>query len=168
MDQHPALAYAPQPREASFGHSAHWGLASLLMGAVVLILVPLFLLLFITGTDRLWNNPRLDAKAMQLTTIGSTGVVIALVALGVLAFLFGIAGIISAVVRGQPAGLPLAGTLMSLAAMAFAIVLFLATLRLGDELKKNFDPKRAVTSHATHFGLATGVSASLPHSAQLR
>jgi hypothetical protein len=149
VDPHAAVGYIPPGPAPSGGHSGHWGLASLLTAGVVLIAVPLFLTAFVNGTNQLWNNPRFDEKAMKLVTLGSTAVVLALVALAVLAFLFGIAGIIAAMARGQPSGLPLAGTLVSLAAMVFAIVLMLATFRLADELQKNFDRKRGSGAQPT-------------------
>jgi hypothetical protein len=156
-------------------------LASLVMGSVVLILVPLFFLTFILGTDLVLNKDWFDDPALKLTTIGSWVIVCSLVGLGLFGFIFGIVGMVSGLVRTQPAGLAVAGTLMSLVAMVFAIVLMLATFRLTDELKKRVRKPQRVDAaamlsrkrprsenHFLGFGFSMGVSSSLPHSAQLR
>jgi hypothetical protein len=169
-------------RAVSTAHSGHWGLASLLMGSVVLILVPLFFLVFFTGAREAWNNPRFDATAMRLASIGSLVIAFSLVGLGLFGFLFGIVGIVSGLVRTQPGGLAVAGTLVCLIAMVLAIILMLATFRLNDELKKRVESRTqgrapadaapvlgpSAGGYSLGFGFSTGVSEALPHSAQLR
>ncbi len=139
MDPQPGIAFLGEPRPPATGHSGQWGLASLLMGGVVLILVPLFLLVFFTGTQLAWNNPSFDDKAMSLASLGSTAIVGGLAGLAVFGFIFGIIGLVSGLVRGQPGGLALGGTLTCLVAMVLAIILLLATFRLAGELKKRVE-----------------------------
>ena len=148
MQPYPVQPYIESHRAVSTAHSGHWGLASLVMGSVVLILVPLFFLTFILGTDLVLNKDWFDDPALKLTTIGSWVIVCSLVGLGLFGFIFGIVGMVSGLVRTQPAGLAVAGTLVSLVAMVFAIVLMLATFRLTDELKKRVRKAQRVDAAA--------------------
>jgi hypothetical protein len=137
----PNYGYLPEPRVPATTHSGQWGLASLLMSIVILLLVPIFLMVFFVGTNLAWSNPHFDAAAMRLAYIGSMVIVFSLVGLGLLAFLFGIIGMISGMVRGQPGGLSIGGTLTSLVAMVLAIILMLATFRLVEDLRKHVDQR---------------------------
>jgi hypothetical protein len=125
------------PRPASTAHSGHWGLAALFIGGVVLLMVPLLLLPFFLGTALAWNNPDFDDSAMSLAATGSTVLVSCLIGVSVLALACGILGLTSALFRGQPAGLPVAGTLLSGAGLVFSIILMIVTVRLQTDLEKN-------------------------------
>jgi predicted Kef-type K+ transport protein len=147
------------------------------MGGIVLILVPLFFIVFFIGAHLVWQDPKFDAQVFKLVSIGSLVIVCSLVGLGLFGFIFGIVGMVSGLVRTQPGGLAVAGTLVCLVAMVLAIILMLATFRLSDDLKKKVEsrpqsaaPPGTATARAYFFGrgFSTGVSAALPHSAQLR
>jgi hypothetical protein len=141
LERYPTTAYPEPPRAVSSAHSGHWGLASLLIGSVVVIAVPIFLMAFVIGANLAGTTSHFDDKAMQLTSIATLVIVLSLVGLGLFGFIFGIVGMVSGLVRTQPGGLAMAGTLVSLVAMVFAIVLMLATFRLTDELKKMVDKR---------------------------
>jgi hypothetical protein len=127
------------PRPVSTAHSGHWGLAALFIGGVVLLLVPLLLLPFFLGTALAWSNPDFDDSAMSLAATGSTVMVSCLIGLSVLALGCGLLGLASVLFRGQPAGLPVAGTLLGIVGLAFSIILMIVTLRLQTELQRNHD-----------------------------
>jgi hypothetical protein len=122
-------------------HAGQWGLASLLMSLVVLLLVPLFLLVFLLLTMWIWDKTFFDAASMKLTSVASTIIVLGLVGLGLFSFLFGIIGMVSAMVRGQPGGLAVAGSIVSLVALVLAIILMMATFRLMGELQKQVETR---------------------------
>jgi hypothetical protein len=131
------LVVSPGPRPVSTAHSGHWGLAALFIGGVVLLMVPLLLLPFFLGTALAWNNPDFDDSAMSLAAIGSTVLVSCLIGMSILAMACGILGLTSALFRSQPAGLPVAGTILSAASLAFSIILMIVTVRLQTDLEKN-------------------------------
>src|SRR5262249_16549597 len=111
----------PQTRPTSTTHAGQWGLASLLTGGVIPILVPLFLLVFFHLTGMILDRRMFDSASMKLLSTAGTVVVLGLVGLGVFSFLFGIIGMLSALIRGQPGGLAVAGSVVSLVGLVLAI-----------------------------------------------
>jgi hypothetical protein len=139
LDQQPPYGYGLAPQPAASTHAGQWGLASLLMGLVILLLVPLFFLVFLHLTTLIWDKAFFDSSSMKLTSLASTIIVLGLVGLGLFSFLFGIIGMVSAMVRGQPGGLAVAGSIVSLAALVLAIIVMMATFRLMNDLQKHVE-----------------------------
>jgi hypothetical protein len=106
---------------AVYRHAGEWGLASLIMGGVLALMAPMTLVFNLI----LWLN--FDrAIEPSLRTLARQGGMAAVAGIGLLCLLsvgFGIKGWRSAVATGQPAGLGVAGTLVSLmATLAWVIV----------------------------------------------
>jgi hypothetical protein len=99
------------------GHGAQWGLASLWLGGLVLLLAPLTLIVNILMAAL---GPQGLHMAQPETRLASYGLLVAVglvLLLGLAGLAFGIIALSSARGRGQPAGLPLAGILVSLVAL---------------------------------------------------
>jgi hypothetical protein len=101
--------------------------------------VPLFLLVFFLLARWILDLPEFDANDMKLTSLVSTVTVLGLVGLGLFSFLFGLIGMISALSRGQPGGLAVAGSLVSLVALVLAIFLMIASFRVMNGLQKRVE-----------------------------
>ena len=112
----------PEPAGSAMSrHAAEWGLASLLTGGGVLLATPtvmVFAVIFwingreIVGTAADWAN--------KLVVVGAVVAALVLIALAGFSLAIGIRALQSAAQRRQPAGLPLAGTMVS----AVALLLF--------------------------------------------
>jgi hypothetical protein len=142
VSSHPGYPYGHDPRPVSTSHSGQWGLASLLTGLGVLLLVPLLLIVFFLLLNTIWDSKKNDDATVKLITTAVYVVVLGLVGLGVLSFLFGIIGMVSALVRGQPGGLSVAGSVVSLVALVLAIILMLGSFRILTDFKKHVETIR--------------------------
>jgi hypothetical protein len=99
---------------------AEWGMASLITGSVLVLIAPITLLFNLW----LWLG-RQEAIPHEHRSLAYTGAVIALAVIGVLALssvIFGLRGLVGAFISRQPAGLPLAGVCMSLAAVVLWLI----------------------------------------------
>jgi hypothetical protein len=113
----PPAAAAPTPANR---HAAEWGLASLLLAgfsAVVAVLTVLFGTLYDAHLNQI--GPR--GAGLMATIVFSVLITLMFWALSVASVLFGLVALRSSGRDGQPAGLPLAGLLLS------AVVLLLWT-----------------------------------------
>jgi hypothetical protein len=123
---------SPEPAASPMSrHAAEWGLASLLGGGIVLLCIPVFsvfdLLYWVLGrqvvsTAKDW--------AMGLVYIGAVGASILAISLAAASLAIGIRALVSASRRQQPAGLALAGTLMSAAALLVTTCMAVGSLMI--------------------------------------
>ena len=101
-------------------HAAEWGLASLLMGGILAILAPIVLIFNLI----FWlNGPRVIAPPDMHLAYKAVIAGLALIALlCLLSLIFGIKAWRSARINYQPAGLGVAGTLISLLALLLWVI----------------------------------------------
>jgi hypothetical protein len=123
------------------GHSGQWGLASILLAALVLLLFPMMVLAIFAAMTGAYHDAFLESRDIDLAIWATWAMVGGMAALAVFALLCGLMGLGAAVRRGQPAGLSLAGTVVALAAVAVCIPLILATLR-GAEWARELQKER--------------------------
>jgi hypothetical protein len=113
------------PLDAAAGpmsrHAAEWGLAALLTGGVLTIIAPVMLLFNLL----LWNGQgsNLSTSDLRLALVGGVIGVLSVVGLCIVSLTIGGRAIQSALTRRQPAGLALAGSLVS----AVALILWIIT-----------------------------------------
>jgi hypothetical protein len=130
---------------AQGNHSGQWGLASILLGSLVIILFPMMVALMLaTMIAMVWD----DANKSQDVDLGVNAaylVVFGLFGIAVVGLLCGLFGLATALFRWQPFGLSLAGTVTSVVALAVAGVLVLIMLRsvewTRDYQKTHYDSK---------------------------
>jgi len=101
--------------------AAEWGLASLLMGSVFMLLCPLTLLVWasvISVHEKRWDKPSVNTicTALIVTEFG----VLVLILVGVV---FGLVGWSTARTERAPAALPVAGTMLGLMTLLFWIII---------------------------------------------
>jgi hypothetical protein len=112
------------------GHAAEWGLASLITGAVLFLAAPITLLLAV----QVWRFADQTPKVVHLHAwLARVGVVVVLL-LAVASVTFGAVGIRSATRCRQPAGLSVAGLLLSLAAFALWTITAIGLLNTTESL----------------------------------
>lgn len=97
---------------ADVRHAAEWGLASLLLSGVSAV-VALLTVLFGTIYYANFIQVRPGRGEATLTVVFTGAIALLFSALSVASVFFGVIGLRSAGARRQPAGLPLAGTLLS-------------------------------------------------------
>jgi hypothetical protein len=110
-------------------HAAEWGLASLLCGGIMLMCMPplvVFDLLF-------WLHGRevvgtAAAAAMAIVYLGMYVSAIVVIGLSLVGLVIGIRALLSASRHRQPAGLALAGTVISAAALVTTILMSVGTI----------------------------------------
>jgi hypothetical protein len=113
-------------------HSGQWGLASILLSSLVIILFPMIVVLMLAVTIALAQGEGETSGDVDLGCNAAYLVVFGLCGIAVLAFLCGLFGLATALFRWQPFGLPLAGTVTAVVALASAGVLVLIMLRCVD------------------------------------
>ena len=110
-------------------HAADWGLASLLCGGIMLLCLPPFvvfdLLFWLHGREAV---DKASAAAMSLVYLGMYIGAIVLIGLSLGSLTIGIRALVSASRHRQPAGLALAGTAISAAALVTTIVFSIGTI----------------------------------------
>jgi hypothetical protein len=122
-------------RTTNGNHAGQWGLAALLLSALVLILFPLLVGLLFASMVGAYNNAFLKSEDLDLGISGGWAVVGGVAALAVLALACGVIGLVAAGRRGQPLGLSLAGTIIAVVAVVAGVVLLLAGQRTGEWLR---------------------------------
>jgi hypothetical protein len=132
MSDHPRETIpAPLPNH----HAAEWGLASLLLAGFLLftaLLTLLFGVLYNASLPQLRPSP----SDVRLTVNLSTAVIGLLTGLSVASVVFAIVGLRSAVVRRQPAGLSLAGMLLSLVVMLLWTAIVIGLVGIIDDFSR--------------------------------
>ncbi len=109
----PETAASPMSR-----HAAEWGLASLLTGGFLLLVtavIVVFNLEFWNTGDHVVSIAA--SWAMKLVVVGAVIAALVLIAVGAASLAIGIRALQSAARRRQPAGLAVAGTMVSAAAL---------------------------------------------------
>jgi hypothetical protein len=126
-------------------HSGHWGLASLLMGGLVIILFPMIVALMLAVIIAMVEDNANTSRDVDLGVNAAHVVVLGLFGIAVFAVLCGLFGLATSLFRWQPFGLSLAGTVTSLVALATAGMLVLIMLRCvewtRDYQKTNYDSR---------------------------
>lgn len=124
-------------------HSGQWGLAGLLLALAVVLFFPLMCFLLAGAMTGVANDDYLVTRDIALGVLAVqllAGGVLLLAAFGLLC---GVVGVVSGLVRRQPLGLSVAGVVASLAAVTFAVVLLVVSLRCVEW---------TVGYQQTHFG----------------
>jgi uncharacterized membrane protein len=103
-------------------HAAEWGLASLLMGGILSILALITLLLNLTFWLGSRHGPVLAPADMHLAYKGVIAALALIALLCLLSLIFGIKAWRSARTNYQPAGLGVAGTLISVLALLLWVI----------------------------------------------
>ena len=101
-------------------HAAEWGLAALLTGGVLTIIAPVVLVFNLI----FWNSggSNLSTSDLRLALVGGVIGVLTVIGLCMVSLTMGARAIQSALTRRQPAGLALAGSLVSATALILWII----------------------------------------------
>lgn len=130
------MSVAREPNGPATGtHAGQWGLAAVLISSLLLILFPMMVLLLFASMVGAYNNEFLESRDLDLGIAGGWVVIGTFGALAGFSLVFAIVAVAVAKFRGQPLGLPVAGTIMSLVSVAAMVVLFLAALRTSEWLR---------------------------------
>jgi hypothetical protein len=105
------------------GHSGQWGLGALLLSFMLLFLFPLITVVILGALIGAWNIYDVEIRHIDFGVLAGKVIAYSLLGLGGFALLSGLWGILSGLRRGQPLGLPLAGTLASVVALGLCLVL---------------------------------------------
>jgi hypothetical protein len=126
-------------------HSGQWGLASVLLSGLVIILFPMMVALMLAVMVAMVQDEANTSRDVDLGVNAAYLTVLGLFAIAAFAVLCGLFGLATALFRWQPFGLSLAGTITSVVALATAGVLVLIMLRCvewtRDYQKTHYDSK---------------------------
>jgi hypothetical protein len=123
-------------RPVATHHAGQWGLAALLLAAFLLLLFPVMLLAEFLGAVVGVLSQAVDEHALRGYATLMSAAVYGLIGLAALAVVFGLVGLVSALVRQQPAGLSVAGSVLAVAALVLQVVLLVVTYRVVDDTLK--------------------------------
>ena len=110
-------------------HSGQWGLASLLLSSLVIIMFPLMVGAMFAAMMGAYEDPFVESRDIDLGVLAAQIVVGGLFCIALFAFACGVIGLASALFRKQSFGLSLAGTANSVLAVAVAVTLLLGMMR---------------------------------------
>jgi hypothetical protein len=113
-------------------HAGQWGLAAILLGALVILLFPMFLLLIGGLLMGSYEDPFVESRDIDLAVTGSWAVFGAMAGIALFSLICAIVGLVSARERRQPLGLSIAGFVVALAAMVITGILLLGLQRAAD------------------------------------
>jgi hypothetical protein len=116
---------APNPGN----HSGQWGLASVLLSSLVIVMFPMGIFLLFAGMMGAYEDPFVESRDINLGILAMYIVSCGLGAIAVYALFSAIVGLCSAFFRSQSFGLSLAGLVSSVVAVGTAGALLLATTR---------------------------------------
>src|SRR5262245_44072576 len=132
-----------EPRAAA-SHSGQWGLSAILVGGLVVISFPIVVMSMFGTMVGANSNDYLTSSDIDLGVTATYATVIGLLVLAIFALLCGGLGLLSALIRRQPLGLAIGGTVMSIVAVVLAVVLLMIALRsldwTRDLQKRRFGP----------------------------
>jgi hypothetical protein len=110
-------------------HSGQWGLASVLLSGLVLVLFPLMIFLMFVAIWGAYEDPFVESRDIDLGVTAAYLLVAAMLGLALFALACAVAGLATSLFRKQAVGLSVAGTVSSLSAVVVAVVLLLVGLR---------------------------------------
>jgi hypothetical protein len=110
-------------------HSGQWGLASVLLSGLVLVLFPLMIFLMFAAIWGAYEDPFVESRDIDLGVTAAYMLVAALLGLALFALACAVVGLATSLFRKQAAGLSVAGTVTSLISVGVAVVLLLVGLR---------------------------------------
>jgi hypothetical protein len=110
-------------------HSAQWGLSSVLLSSLVIVLFPLGVFLLFAGMMGAYEDPFVESRDIDLGVSAMYVLVGGLLATAAFALVCGVVGLVTAWYRRQSVGLSLAGVVSAVVAVAVAVVLLLILLR---------------------------------------
>jgi hypothetical protein len=116
-------------------HAGQWGLAAILLTALVLLLFPLLVGLMLASMWGAYNDVFLESRDIDLGLRGGWAVVGGIVGLALFALVCAVMGLAAATSRRQPIGLSLAGTVLSLIGLATSVVLLLVAIRTDEWIR---------------------------------
>ncbi len=120
---------------ANGSHSAQWGLASILIGSLVLVGWPIGMGLLFGSLVAIWHSDMLESSVLDLGVVGGWVLIGGVSGLALVGLLCGVTGLAAAKSHGQPRGLSVAGTLVSLVAVAAMVVFFLGALQAAEWIR---------------------------------
>jgi hypothetical protein len=147
VEETPPPAPVP-PHPSQSGHSGQWGLASVLLGALVVFLFPIMLATEWTCLFAIHNAAPefIKSEHMDMGVLTAYGVVIGMFVLAGLSLLGAIVGLGYALGRGQPAGLPLGGLVVGALAAVVTLALLYGTHEgatwVREQQKLRFGPNK--------------------------
>src|SRR5215471_16172788 len=103
-------------------HSGQWGLASVLLSSLVIVLFPLGVFLLFAGMMGAYEDPFVESRDIDLGVSAMYVLVGGLLAVAAFALVCGVVGLGTARYRRQSLGLSLAGVMSSAVAVAVAVV----------------------------------------------
>lgn len=120
--------HAAEP-DGVVGAGAEWGVTSLVLGSVLLLMAPLVMLVIVEGLATgypLWTSHELRLAAYLMQVAVSFLLLLCLVAL-----VCGLKGLRSAAAAGRPLGLPTGGAIVCVMASILWIIVALATVLIA-------------------------------------
>jgi hypothetical protein len=124
-------------------HSGQWGLASILLSSLVVILFPMMLLLLYASLLGVFYDEELETRDIGLGIMTLDVLCFGLLVVAAFALLCGVFGLATALFRRQSFGLSLAGTVTAVFAVTAAGLLLLGALRAIEWTR---------TYESTHYG----------------
>jgi hypothetical protein len=115
------------PSEVPDRRAAEWGLASVLIGALLVLGSPVLLIVNILMAAFGPSALGMNLGAIRLATIGFVAVLGLLLALGVMGVVFGVYSLVAARPRGQSIALGLTGLLICVVGLVMLIVVGIDT-----------------------------------------
>ncbi len=112
--------YPGTPKPPSGNHSGQWGLASILLSSLVIVMFPMMTLLVFASLLGVYYDDQLESRDIDLAVPTLYVAVAGLFGIAAFGLLCGLIGLLSALFRRQSFGLSLAGIVTSLVAVALA------------------------------------------------
>lgn len=116
--------------------AAEWGLAALLLGAVVLVLFPIMTVVLLATLIGAWEINAVEWRHVEFGVYGGFAVIGGLLAMGLFALYCGVRGLALASRHHQTRGLPLAGTLAGAVAAVAGVVLLVIGIFVYEDTRR--------------------------------
>ncbi len=133
----PVEAFEPvlsEGRITATHHAGQWGLAALLLSCFLLVMFPVLLIAVFLGAVVGVMSLTTDEQSLRVYAAYFNNALYGFAGAAVLALIFGIIGVMSAVFRRQPAGLAIAGSIVSVLALVTQLLLLLMVHRVVDDM----------------------------------
>jgi hypothetical protein len=117
-------------------HAGEWGLASLVLGGLIVIVAPITLIFNLL----LWmgRQQAVPPEHMRLAYSGALAALIVVFVLGIVGLVFGVRGLVSAAVRRQPAGLAVGGVIVNAAALLLWLIVSIDQIMIWEGMLRMF------------------------------